>query len=141
MREAESVSFQGKTKAGQAAEGLERWGCSAEDHCLGLSRLLEPGGALMHHPRWSGSGSLVNLPSRYSVSLFPYPSPKSEENHKVTWEGSQPPGSFCKLSGNSSGITVGDPTCLCHLHIPPPFFPIVRHPGSRLVNLGTEILF
>ena len=46
MREAESVSFQGKTKAGQAAEGLERWGCSAEDHCLGLSRLLEPGGAL-----------------------------------------------------------------------------------------------
>lgn len=68
MREAESVSFQGKTKAGQAAEGLERWGCSAEDHCLGLSRLLEPGGALMHHPRWSGSGSSDMLPSGYSVS-------------------------------------------------------------------------
>lgn len=68
MREAESVSFQGKMKAGQAAEGPERWGCSGEDHCLSLSRLLEPGGAMMHRPGWSGSGSSVNLPSRYSVS-------------------------------------------------------------------------
>lgn len=32
----------------------------------------------------------------------------------MTWEGSQPPGIFCQLSGNYSEITIGD------LNMPPP---------------------
>lgn len=40
----------------------------------------------------------------------------------MTWEGSQPPGTFCELSGNYCGITVGDLNKPPHPSCPPPHF-------------------
>lgn len=94
-------------------------GVLGEDRCLSLSRLLEPDGA---HDA-SSQMEWIRLVRHASLRIHSVPlppPPKSGENHKVTWEGSQPPGIFCELSGNYSRITIGDLNM--PLPPPPPFF-------------------
>lgn len=118
LRAAGSSCFPGKMKAERAGAG-SGGGELGEDRCLSFGRLLEPDGAQDAASQMEQLARQTCFPQETQCPP-PSPSPQSGENHKVTWEGSQPPGIFCQLSGNYSGITIGDP----NMPLPPtpPFF-------------------